>query len=271
MGKTFVFASVARPTWRYRLFEKDCDNPGYDWRSSRTGIDSHLSQYDTMGDREVQHSPDIPVAGDETYDVVISLGAALHRIKFDLNDETNCEACVLRWFWRRESAAEKAEIEFALSLKYSETKRQWYTFTDNGPRKSTSESKKHDRRWIEVPSTSESVSPIGRVLTILGHDETKCRPHGIINQIATIRAIAKIVDEQSWQYGAVKELKANSSIFERCDRTQMFELLTVFERITTFKKSITDLRWARHAAENQAERVLQKQAEKAEAQPAEAG
>jgi hypothetical protein len=260
MSKWFTFPSLARPTWRYRLYVKDSDNPAHNWRNGRSGIDSHLSQFDTMGHAEVQHSPDVLVANEDVYDVIVSLGCVLNKIEIDLNDETQCGSAVLRWFWRCDSSASQKEIDFALTLKYSETKRQWYTFTDNGPRKSTSEAKKHDRRWIEVPSFSESDSAIGRVLTIVGHDETKCRPLGIINHIATVMAIAKTIEPDSWAHFAIKELMGNGGVFEKRDRLQMLELLNVYERISTFKKAVSDLRYARDAAERHLERELEKRA-----------
>ena len=170
MSKWFTFPSLARPTWRYRLFVKDADNPAYNWRTMRSGIDSHLSQFDTMGDGEVQHCADCLVQNDDVFDVIMSLGASIHRINLDLNDQEQCESKVLRWFWRSQSAVGPKEIEFARCLKYSDTKRVYYTFTDNGPRKSTNEAKKHDRRWIELPSMPEGTSEVSRVLTIIGHD-----------------------------------------------------------------------------------------------------
>lgn len=260
MSKWFTFPSLVRPSWRYRLYVKDSDNLGYNWRNMRSGIDSHLSQFDTMGHDEVQHSPDVQVATEDTYDVIMSLGCVLNKIEIDLNDETQCGSAVLKWFWRCESAASQKEIDFALTLKHSETKRQWYTFTDNGPRKSTSEVKKHDRRWIEVPRFSKTDSAIGRVLTIIGTDETKCRPHGIINHIATVIAIAKTVDAESWQHLSVKELMGNGGAFANKDRNQMLEMLNVYERITTFKKAVGDLRYARDAAGRHLERELEKRA-----------
>jgi hypothetical protein len=260
MSKWFTFPSLARPTWRYRLYVKDSDNPSYNFRNMRSGIDSHLSQFDTMGHGEVQHSPDVQVATEDTYDVIMSLGCVLNKIEINLNDETQCGSAVLKWFWRCDSSASQKEIDFALTLKWIDNKRQWYTFTDNGPRKSTSEAKKHDRRWIEVPSFSESDSAIGRVLTIIGTDETKCRPQGIINHIATVIAIAKTIEPDGWQHYAIKELMGNGGAFANKDRYQMLEMLNVYERISTFKRAVSDLRYARDAAEHQMERELEKRA-----------
>ena len=110
----------------------------------------------------------------------------------------------------------------------------------------------------------EGTSEISRVLTIIGHDETKCRPHGIINHIATVIAIAKAVDDQSWQHLVLKELKSGS-VFERMDRLQVFEMINTFERISKFKESVHDLQWTRQSSINQLQRHTEKLAE---AQPA---
>ena len=260
MSKTFTFASVARPTWRYRLFANDSDNPAYDWRRSNYCLCSHLSQFDTMGHDEVQHSPDVLVQNDDVVDVVESLGCSLHKLPVLMEgDESGVEP--LDRFWRSESSASDKVIRFAASLKFSETKVTYYSLTEDC-KKSHQESKRHDKRWNKLERSSSSC-PIDHVLTVIcgsGKDNSwNCRPFGIIQHVGTVIRIAELIDKDCSQSLIIRNLQ-KSGVFESVDRNVLWQFLTTFERITTFKNSVRELRWARLASEHQAEIVSQNDA-----------
>lgn len=260
MSKTFTFASVARPSWRYRLFSNDSDNPAYDWRRSNYCLCSHLSQFDTLGHDDVQHSPDVLVQNDDVVDVVESLGCSLHKLPVLMEgDESGVEP--LDWFWRSESSASDKVIRFAASLKFSETKDIYYSLVEDC-KKSHHESKRYDKRWNKVERSSSSC-PIDHVLSVIcgsGRDNGwNCRPFGIIQHVATVIRIAELIDTDCSQSLIIRNLQ-KSGVFESMERNVMWQFLTNFERITTFKKSVRELRWARLASERRSETVAQNDA-----------
>lgn len=260
MGKSFTFPSVARPTFRYRLFERDDDNPAHDWRRSRSSISSCLSQFDTMGDGETQHSPDALVHAGDTFDVIESLAASLHLIDINVDDEQNSQSKVLSWFWRNKPSASDAEIQFAIDLKYNPKKETYFTFVDNGPRKSHSEAKRHDRRWSRLHEMPEDMRVVDRVLSFISADDSNIRPNGIINHIATVFRIAQVADKDSWQYEANRHLQSKGAVFEKLDRSDMQKVSVYFERITAFKEAAHNICWARSAARNHQQRMAEERA-----------
>jgi len=256
MGKTFTFRSIARPSWRYRLYQTDADNPAHDWRRLRESLCSHISQYDTMGDGEVQHCADCLVSTSDTYDVVVSLASSLHLMPFDLKDREQCVAeNVLSWFWRSEPSASDKEIRFALDLKHNEKKDTYYTFKDDGCKKSFSESKRHDRRWMKLRRPSEGEGVVSTVMSILFCEESGLKPYGLIQHIATIIRVCQMVDEEIADHLAQKELRGKGSVFESKESSDMLHFFNCMKRITSFRKSIHDLRWVMKASEGHADRV----------------
>lgn len=254
--RSFKFVSVAKPTWRYRLHQTDDDNPAYDWRRGQYCLDSRLSTYDTMGDGEVQHSPDCLVPTDDVADVVESLGCNLHNVEIDLNtrngsDDDGGDANAVCRFWRCEPSMSDDVIRFAQELKYNEKKDTYYTFND-GCKKSFSENKRHDKRWHRIERPRDQQNEIDRILSLTGVNGGY-RTFGCIQLVATVMRIAEVLDKGSCRWDAIKNLQ-DGSVFKSLERDQMWQFITNFERITAFKQGVELLQFSRCASIGHLER-----------------
>jgi hypothetical protein len=212
-------------------------------------ISSHLSQYDTMGDGEVQHSPDCLVQAEDLVDVVASLAASLDRVPVSVDgEESGTEP--IRWFWRAHSEASDKLIAFLLTLKYVDNKDTYFTFEDGG-KKSHSESKRHDKRWhkIERPYSDDKDSAVDRVLRFL-HMGDHHKPFGVIQWVATVQAIARVDDPDMARSDAAKFLQA-CDCFKGLTRYEICCFLDHYDRITDFKQAVHTMRRARHNAQEQ--------------------
>lgn len=257
MARSFTFASVARPSWRYRIYKSSDDNPAYHFRHIGKSIDSQLSTFDTMGDGEVQHSPDCLVQVQDVVDVIISLAASLAKMNINIDDEELCESMLLSYFWRCKPSASDKEIQFCLGLKFNPKKETYYTFVDDGPRKSSSESKRYDKRWMQLSNFNEDTRDVAKVLSLICTEDSKCKPYGIIQHIATVMQIARLADSEMAHWEIINELRTQGTVFEKIDRADMGTMLNCFERITAFKNGLHDLRWTRNASRNHMARVAE--------------
>lgn len=257
MSRSFTFASIARPSWRYRIYRSSDDNPAYSFRHIGKSVDSQLSQFDTMGDGEVQHSPDCLVMVEDVVDVIISLAASLSRMNVNIDDEEFCDSKFLSYFWRSKPSASDAEIQFCLGLKFNPKKETYYTFIDDGPRKSTSENKKHDKRWMRLSNFDENTRDVAKVLSLICTEDSKCKPYGIIQHIATVMRIARLADSEMAHWAIVNELRTQGTVFERIDKADLNTMLNCFERITAFKNGLHDIRWTRNASRNHMTRMAE--------------
>lgn len=135
-----TFPSLARPNMRYRLYESYDASPAHNWLRD-SGISSHVSQFDTMGDGETQHAPEAVVPKTQMLDFLRSFFAIIHLLP-----EGELPKCIVRAFCYKSISAET--MAFVWSLKYNENKTVYVNLSDN--KKSTSESKRHDKRWFEL-------------------------------------------------------------------------------------------------------------------------
>jgi hypothetical protein len=100
----------------------------------------------------------------------------------------------------------------------------------------------------------EQMSDVDRVLTIINAEDSGCATHGMINHLATVIQIAKMVDARGWEYHVANHLKASrGGVFQDMDRADISEMLSCFEHISTFKRSIRELRWAIRVSSNRQE------------------
>ena len=243
---TFTFSSIARPTWRYRLYEKSDDNPGYDWRRSWGSISDHLSQYDTMGDGETQHSPDCLVQNEDFCDVVASLVENLHRIPVDMEQMPGW----LRWFWRTDCVASDEQIRFALSLKFDERKTTYYNLSEL--KKSSSSDKRYDKRWEELRHYDGNC-PVEKVMRVLCCESSKFRPHNIIEHVALVLRIAEVADKDCASFLAQQFFKRGSTVFTGLSNDALRSLMANFEVVTQFVTSLSQLTWTRGYSQRAAE------------------
>lgn len=227
----FVFPSVARPTWRYRLCEHASDMSSRHWRLSRNAISDCLSTYDTMGDGETQHCPAAVVQVDDFRDVVASFLPSLHRIPVSMESMPGW----LRWFWRTGDVTEE-QIQFALSLRYHEQKTVYYCLERLS--KSLRIDRRHDKRWEKL-WWYEGNCPIERVMRILCVDSFHSRPTGIIAYVTTVLRIADVVDKPRASILARQFLQRGPGVFQGLPDDTLRDMITQFELISTFVSSLS--------------------------------
>lgn len=256
----FTFASIQRPTVRYRIYYRGDDNPAYDWRRLNSCLSAEISQFDTMGDGETQHSPDCLVQTENCMDVIDSLANSLHLMSIDIDNAENCDSLALRWFWRGQSSISDKLIQFCLGVKYSEKKDTYFTLHEGG-KVSSSETKRFDKRWSRVPSPDERDDAIDRVLRMVNTEgmNSSEKPCGLLQLIATMIRIAELSSDGT--YDAQAWLKRGPGIFTESDHSKISAMLQHFQYITQFKDAVYLVRrtreWSQRSAENAVKRELQ--------------
>lgn len=131
-----------------------------DWDYNGRGnapLSLHIQVFETYGDNLTQHSGAWTAQFSELTDVCLSLTAAI--VADPLNDTWRQLDYVMR-----DTGSEV--LQFVLSIKYREDKPQWYSIADR--KLSSSESKRHDRRWEKVEHWMDG-SPATALSIYLNH------------------------------------------------------------------------------------------------------
>jgi len=140
MSQRIVFRSVGNPEVAYTWHESY-----YELRDQLRG--DHLSAnagfFLTYGDELCQHSGESIVQKDNMGDYLLSL--ASHLMEYPDNVR------VVSGSWPRSDGGDKAQ--FACTIRYKEGKRTYYSWIDR--KVSGSDSKRHDKRWEEVPTWAD--------------------------------------------------------------------------------------------------------------------
>lgn len=114
----------------------------WDWNNrGNAPLSLHISQYETYGDGTCQHSNSWPAQFSDLTDVCLSFTRAVCE---DPNNEA----------WHQLSyvmhSVTEDTLRFALSIVHRDDKAQWYNMSER--KMSSSESKRHDKRWEHVES-----------------------------------------------------------------------------------------------------------------------
>lgn len=245
MSKTFVFPSIARPSWRYRLYNNMDDNPSYNWRHSGDSLSYYISQYDTMGDGEVQHCADCRVAREDIGDVLASLRLDLHRLAPVVTGTSVEINRAFDAFWD-DSVISDDSLALLLSLKPSTYEKPQYVSFSEG-KKSAGDSKRHDKRWFEVPrmdsdkSMSNSSDRLEWLMMVWGTENSE-RRLSLFRYIGNLLKICRAeFPKDCPDYAASMYLKRGKhSVFEGCDTR---ELIHHYDAIQNFYKAIHSIRW----------------------------
>lgn len=138
----FTFLSLANENHRWAI-DTENESGGYDWTRSGTVISRYVSQFDTIGDGEVQHSPDVCPGNDflTSLDFVLSLTPHLAGMDNEVFER------VYRIFYCQFPDAEL--LDFIRKIKPKEDKYHDYINLRDRKR-STSKSKQYDKRWSKV-------------------------------------------------------------------------------------------------------------------------
>lgn len=145
MGTRFVFPSLAEPNIRYAIYSS-----AFDARCSNSGFSDYLVAFDTMGDGEVQHSPEWRPQADKLLDVLQSLALRLPELEPDQFD--NAIVAMLD-FWPSACEVDRERIEFAAGLKFKEDAKAFNRrFSVELKQVSTADGKRHDKRFTSLDS-----------------------------------------------------------------------------------------------------------------------
>lgn len=220
----FVFASVRKPNVRYKIWDKYDSNPAYDWTRSCNVLDRNLSTYDTLGDGEVQHSPDYcPNKSWEVLrDVIDSMIVALPN----LADRALPEGMVnmFRCHAAENIRCHPEQVALARKVVYDENKTRYYNIEDF--KLSTSDSKRHDKRWERVDSDLDGTE--ASMVRLLAN---RHRGNSLLGWWFVLDAIADI-DKPG--YGFINR-HANDGIFRDADPE---EVRNCFERACLIRQYV---------------------------------
>ena len=198
-----TFASQSNPTRRYRW-----DSDRYDYH--RRGAWERVTWFDTLGDGEIQHTPDGPINDKMLGDAMASFAIWAQTAELTADDISTLSSRLPNtWngdgrLWRaiefiRTSASWKEPADEA---KY--TAPRYYTIRDErkGFAVSSSESKKHDKRWYEITRYNDGgLSDIVARLHRQGNDgDTTPRYTDSCHYWVAVDQVRDIVAQQSGEW-----------------------------------------------------------------------
>lgn len=151
----YTFPSLANPSCRWSIYESDGDNKGYNWTGSGRFISRYISTWDTMNDGEVQHSPDhCPSATwDYLWDFVTSVLPHAHKVEGKILDNL-CSVFVPYNLPKPEL------LDFCATKAVYDTEKYNVYINFSEMKRSTSDSKRYDKRWVQPESYMDG-SPKG--------------------------------------------------------------------------------------------------------------
>lgn len=132
----------------------------HNWRTNGAGwIAPFATYYETYGDGNVQHSPDIAIPVSMFSDWCASLASFL----IDPANQDALEIVVSHWPARYNDCMLRDRIVNAAKIRHNPEKRQWFNLDTLAVSKA--DSKRHDKRWEEVPPYADG--SIGAVFGLL--------------------------------------------------------------------------------------------------------
>lgn len=203
----FVFASIINPTKRFAIYESYSDNPAHSWRNTFV-LSDYLATFDTLGDGETQHTAEScpPNTFESAEDLVMS---AIHV----LSDMPTGDSSIANNFHRTivpYSMPSPKLLTFIGSLKWDANKTVYVNFDEC--KKSTADSKRHDKRWTQLESTYDgSVNAFRRGLYDADISRGNCI-HAILRDLA----IWNHLDKPTWSL-ASSLTKESGSVFSGVD------------------------------------------------------
>lgn len=186
MGLYRNVASLAKPNLRYRLYETYRDVPCDSLRRPAQHISDGVTQFDTYGDGDVQHTHEWLANGagmandpaDTLLDFLRSVAVVVHDGKLDT---------VLDNVWpNRVSLPSRKAIEFAASVKHTPGKRLYVNFREM--KTSRAESKSHDKRWEIVHEYMD-----GSLASVMGM-VSQYSPSGMLSLIHRTFEAVEVLD-----------------------------------------------------------------------------
>ncbi len=126
-----------------------------DARRTRRPLCAWSGIYETYGDRNIQHSHETPVQDIHFADWCASLASHCRHNPDDLD--------IVAKNWPREDSKEL--LQFLATIRHKDGKRVYFSRPDK--KTSSADSKRHDRRWEEIPEWANgSVSAVAGLLNV---------------------------------------------------------------------------------------------------------
>ena len=175
------FASLNRKNTGYMV--KD-----YDWRERRLGAVEWGREYDTYGDGLTQHAYETGIAPDNLGDFLASLA------QFLMDNQEEVAHIEKRWPHYYDVGRE--QVRFLMNLRPKDGKRLYFSATDL--KVSSSDSKRYDKRWEEVPTWADGTPGAVSALAFMGGDKTDHRD--VLEKFALYGYIRQIVAEENDGY-----------------------------------------------------------------------
>ncbi len=245
----FTFPSIAEPKLRYAIFESERDNKGYSWTSSSAVISGCLAIYDTLGDGETQHSQEYCPTNhfDRMTDFVHSLLPHVKRLDGEVLDNTH------RMFIPYDLPKPAVMDFIRLKAVYDPDKYGVYVNVSEC-RKSTVESKRHDKRWIELTSTWDgSIDSVRRGL----YEADMNRFVLPLQSITLDLHIAKHFDQYAWSVAHRYYKLGSSSIFSGATEESIEQFVACVETLGYYLASRVECKRLEASIDRMAQRTLQ--------------
>lgn len=185
MGTRFIFPSLAESNIRYVVY-----SASFDHNCNGGGISDYLTAFDTYGHDDVQHTPEWKPQPDRIVDVLQSLALHIASLEGERRDEF-IKGCT--WLWPMDQDISRERVEFAAALRYKDDAKSFHRrYSLESMSISTSESKRHDKRFDEVTSFHD-----GSFAATMGvlHNYDAC--HGLMRLLARCKYVIEIIDRHT--------------------------------------------------------------------------
>lgn len=149
---SFRFADAFRPDRYGFIIDKDSwDTPGNAFRR-RGGLAVWARRYDTLGDGQTQHAPEMCCENEDWIPFLASLAIHLDAEYMDVTRRMQ-EVDLLASLWPRNNV-ERAQVAGLMKVKYDPEK-TWRYYEKFTGKMSSNGNKSYDKRWDRIPEHAD--------------------------------------------------------------------------------------------------------------------
>lgn len=186
--KRYIFPSLQHKGHAYALHTNSMDLWDAAYRA-RSPLWLRAGMFQTFGDGLTQHGYETVVPGLHFEDFCGSLAKYLQETEFSAEDREGFASYMFRF-----DMPSARRIEFALGVKHNPKKTAWYSLQEM--KVSSADSKRHDKRWTEVPAWADG--SIASVYRLLHNREGMTE---LLPSFAVYSYIRSYVSDRTEQYG----------------------------------------------------------------------
>ena len=256
MSTTFTFPSIADAHKRYRVWEGYDDNPAHDWRSGSDHVSSRVSCFSTLGDGETQHEPDRLVYKSDSIDFIASLFAGLALVEPGTMPDS------IERLLNTYNEPSKEFLEFCWNLKRPWDKERSYpkrTYVNlRDMKKSSADSKRHDKRWLEVEEyicAEEQGSYDKKIQSLWCLVNRKENPNNPTDWIDTLGYLVAFNEKLKIGPRSIAEFFRDWDVMKGTTVDECEEMLKQFSIIRTWYSTTHTAIWCQNRFKDAAEKV----------------